>query len=50
VTLDPNGLHLMFEKVSKPFKAGDVVPVTLVFDKAGTVEVKLSVGAIGAKK
>jgi uncharacterized protein YcnI/copper(I)-binding protein len=49
VTLDPNGLHLMFEKVTAPFKAGDVVPVTLTFAKAGKVELALKVGAIGAK-
>jgi copper(I)-binding protein len=49
VTLDPNGLHLMFEKVTAPFKAGDSVPVTLTFAKAGKVELELKVGAIGAK-
>ncbi|MDB5561878.1 MAG: hypothetical protein JWN11_1296 [Hyphomicrobiales bacterium] len=49
VTLDPNGRHLMFEKVTAPFKAGDTVPVTLTFAKAGMVQLALKVGAIGAK-
>ena len=48
VTLAPHGLHLMFEKVTAPFKAGASVTVTLSFAKAGKVDVALPVGAINA--
>lgn len=50
VELKPGGLHLMFMKVKTPFKAGDTVAATLVFEKAGKVDVVLPVGeASGAK-
>lgn len=47
VELKPGGLHMMFMKVKEPFKAGSEVPVTLTFEKAGQIEVKLAVGAAG---
>jgi len=47
LALKPGGNHLMFIGVKAPFKAGDKVPVTLRFEKAGEVEVQLSVGAMG---
>ncbi len=43
VELKPGGLHLMFMKVSEPFREGVSVPVTLEFEKAGTVQVNLPV-------
>lgn len=48
VELKPGGLHLMFMKVKTPFKAGGTVPLTLTFEKAGSVDVTLPVNAIGA--
>lgn len=48
VTLQPGGLHLMFMAISEPFVEGGTVPVTLTFERAGTVEIELSVGAFGA--
>eukprot|EP01032_Pedospumella_encystans_P006381 gene6381-7640_t len=44
VELKPGGLHLMFFKVSDPFKEGATVNVTLTFEKAGAVDVVLPVG------
>ncbi len=44
VELKPGGLHLMFFKVSEPFKEGETVNVTLTFEKAGAVDVALPVG------
>jgi uncharacterized protein YcnI/copper(I)-binding protein len=44
VELKPGGLHLMFMAVSAPFAEGGTVPVTLEFEKAGTVEIELPVG------
>ncbi|MEB3046683.1 DUF1775 domain-containing protein [Rhizobium mulingense] len=43
VKLEPGKLHLMFQKVKTPFKQGDTVPVTLTFEKAGTVDLVLQV-------
>lgn len=48
VTLAPGGLHLMFMDLAEPFVEGETVPVTLNFEKAGDVEVELSVEAFGA--
>lgn len=43
VELAPGGLHLMFFEVSEAFKQGDMVPVTLTFEKSGKVELMLPV-------
>ena len=43
VSLDPNGDHLMFEGLRRPFKAGDSVPMVLHFQHAGVVRVALAV-------
>jgi uncharacterized protein YcnI/copper(I)-binding protein len=48
VALSPDGLHMMFENVSAPFRPGGRIPVTLVFAHAGKVEIDLPVAAIGA--
>lgn len=47
--LKPGGHHLMLFDLSKPLKAGELVPLTLVFEKAGEISVKAKVAAIGAK-
>ncbi|EHS51925.1 protein of unknown function DUF461 [Rhizobium sp. PDO1-076] len=44
VELKPGGLHLMFFKISEPFRDGATVPVTLTFQKAGNVDVVLPIG------
>jgi len=41
--LAPGGYHVMFMGLSAPFEAGDEVPVTLTFEKAGEVEVDFEV-------
>lgn len=48
VKLEPGGYHLMLKKLKEPLKQGDSVPVTLTFEKAGSVDVDLSVAAMGA--
>lgn len=48
VTLAPGGLHVMFMKLAEPFKMGEMVKATLVFEKAGSVEVMFPIAAIGA--
>jgi copper(I)-binding protein len=48
VTLSPGGDHMMFIGLKAPFVEGETVPVTLTFEKAGTVEVDLPVEGAGA--
>lgn len=48
VTLEPGGLHLMFIGVQQPIVEGESLPLTLTFEKAGSVETSLHVQAIGA--
>jgi periplasmic copper chaperone A len=48
VELKPGGYHLMFLNLKGPFDAGQTVPVKLKFAKAGEVEVKMPVNAVGA--
>jgi len=45
VELKPGCFHVMFLQVSEPFREGATVPVTLVFEKAGRVEVPFPVRA-----
>jgi copper(I)-binding protein len=52
VELKQGGLHLMFMGVKEPFIEGQTIPVTLTFEKAGAIEIALTVkaqGAIGAQ-
>lgn len=49
VELKPGGNHLMFTRLRSGLKAGDAVKGTLVFQKAGTVEVEYRVAPIGAQ-
>ncbi len=43
VTLEPGGMHVMFMGLGAPFVAGETVAATLVFEKAGRVEVEFNV-------
>lgn len=47
VALQPGGLHVMFMGLDHPLAAGDHVPATLVFEKAGEVDVDFQVEARG---
>jgi copper(I)-binding protein len=47
VELKPGGYHLMFMELKAPLKAGDKVPVTLRFEKAGEVKAEFAVEAMG---
>jgi hypothetical protein len=48
VTLAPGGMHLMMMGLKAPLKQGEKVPLTLVFEKAGKIDVELDVVAMGA--
>ncbi len=49
VELKPGGYHLMFLNLKGPFTAGQTVPVKLKFAKAGEIEVKMPVNAMGSQ-
>ena len=49
VTLEPGGLHLMLFDLKRPLKAGDKLDLTLVFEKAGNIDVTATVEPISAK-
>lgn len=48
VQLGPGGMHLMFFGVSDPFAEGQSIPVHLVFETAGAMDVTLPVRRRGA--
>ncbi len=48
VTLSPSSMHMMFKQVKTPFKQGGTVPVMLMFEKAGMVDITLPVVAPNA--
>jgi copper(I)-binding protein len=48
VILKPGGYHLMLTDLKAPLKEGDRLKLTLVFEKAGEIEVEATVEPIGA--
>jgi periplasmic copper chaperone A len=48
VELKPGGLHVMLIGLVKPLVKGETIKATLVFEKAGSVDVVFNVEAIGA--
>ncbi|MDO8607959.1 MAG: copper chaperone PCu(A)C [Phaeospirillum sp.] len=48
VALKPGGDHIMFIGLTAPVKEGAMVPLTLVFEKAGKIVVNVPVQAAGA--
>jgi copper(I)-binding protein len=44
----PGGYHVMLEDLKQPLKQGDQFPMLLTFEKAGVVEIKVKVEAMGA--
>jgi copper(I)-binding protein len=49
VEFNPGGLHVMFVRLKQPLEKGQQVKATLVFEKAGKVDVDYPVAAIGAQ-
>jgi copper(I)-binding protein len=49
VELKPGGFHVMFMGLKAPFAKDAKVPLTLVFEKAGSIDVDLMVQAMGAQ-
>lgn len=48
VTLKPGSYHIMFMELRAPLAKDATVPVTLVFEKAGSIDVAMKVEALGA--
>ena len=48
VELKPGGFHIMFMGLKAPFAKDTRVPVTLVLEKAGSIDVEFTVMAMGA--
>src|SRR5258708_28829090 len=48
VELKPGGFHIMFMGLKAPFAKDTKVPLTLVFEKAGSIDVELPSAAMGA--
>ncbi len=48
LTMRPRGDHIMLMSLNAPLKEGESVPLTLVFERAGRVELTASIGPIGA--
>ena len=48
VELKPGSFHIMFVGLKKPLASGDHIKATLVFEKAGKIEVEYDVRGMGA--
>ena len=48
VELKPGGLHIMMTGLNAPVKQGDEIKGTLVFEKAGTLDVEFTTLGVGA--
>jgi len=48
VVLEPGGMHVMLMGLTSPLAEGDHLPATLVFERAGRVEVEFSVDPAAA--
>jgi uncharacterized protein YcnI/copper(I)-binding protein len=49
IELKPGSYHLMFFELARPFKAGDTIKGTLVFEHAGEIAVEFKVNPMGAR-
>ncbi|AMY68104.1 copper chaperone PCu(A)C [Frigidibacter mobilis] len=49
VVLEPGGMHVMLMGLTGPLAEGEHIPATLVFEKAGRVEVEFAVDPAGAE-
>lgn len=47
LVMEPGGLHVMLMDLARPLKPGETFPLSLTFEKAGTVELATQVRAAG---
>ena len=43
VIMEPGGTHIMLMGLKEPLKEGAMIPMTLIFDKAGPIDIKVSI-------
>ncbi len=48
VALKPGGYHVMFMGLEQPFLKGKSFPLTLIFERAGEIEVSVEIEKVGA--
>lgn len=48
VSLEPGGLHIMLMQLSSPLAEGETFPMTLSFERAGAIDIQVTVGGAGA--
>lgn len=48
VELAPGAYHVMLENLKQPLKQGETIALTLKFERAGTIDIKVPVDAMGA--
>jgi copper(I)-binding protein len=50
VALMPGGYHVMLQDLKQSLKEGEEIPLTLTFEKAGSVDVRVRIEAMGAAR
>ena len=46
--MKPGGIHMMLMDLSAPLTEGETLPLTLVFERAGRINVEASIASVGA--
>ena len=49
-SLAPGGEHIMFMGLKEPFETGKIIPITLLFEKAGEVVIEIIVDQVRKEK
>jgi copper(I)-binding protein len=50
VVFKPGDMHIMLVGLKQPLKQGEMFPLTLTFEKAGKIEVNVSIAGVGARQ
>ncbi len=48
VTLGPGGYHVMLVGLKRPLRQGETFPLSVTFEKAGTIQISVAVQGVGA--
>jgi periplasmic copper chaperone A len=48
VTFEPNAMHIMMIGLKQQLKEGQTLPLTLQFEKAGKIDLQVSIAKVGA--
>ena len=50
LALKPGGYHMMLEDLKQPLTEGEEIPLTLKFERAGSIDVRVKIEAMGASR